>query len=198
MKILKLLILFLSLSFSGCIDLFGPDGPDQKYLFDVYYVNNAWGFVLNGIYIDKSGDVYSYSISQEDHISDDTLRVIQNQREVIKEGYLDLRYSFKRKFVKNIDPVLVRKKLADLYRIPLKAMSDTLGTGADMGAYIYTGYRFNGQDKTYERVDLKVTGDISYSNTSQTALDLVKWLDSELHSGGTGKTKVPGYTFRGK
>lgn len=189
MKTLNLIILLLSLTFPGCIDLFGPNQPDQKYLFDVYHVNNAWGFALKGMYIDNCGDIYSYSISPNDHVSQDSIKLLQRQGAILKESDLILKYSFKKEFVKNIDPSLVRKRLADLYRVPLNAMSDTLGTGADMGSYIHCGYRYNGQDKTYERVDLKVTGDISYYNTSDMAKGLVIWLDSQLGGGEVKKAK---------
>lgn len=182
MKTIKVLSIILCLLFSGCYDLFGPVQSDQKYLFDVYYVNNAWGFVLSGLYIDKRGDVYSYSISPGDHVSPDSVRMLQRHGLILKEHDLDLKYSFNRKFIKNIDISLVSQKLAELYRVPLNAYSDTLGTGADMGAFVHSGYLFDDQNKTYGEVELKVTGDFSYHNTSRIASALVSWLDFQLSS----------------
>lgn len=38
---------------------------EQEYLFDVYFINVASGYVLAGTYIDRSGDVVSYDHSFE-------------------------------------------------------------------------------------------------------------------------------------
>jgi hypothetical protein len=40
------------------------DIPDaQDYLFEVEYVNYAWGFAWQGFHVDRNGDVWSYRLS---------------------------------------------------------------------------------------------------------------------------------------
>jgi hypothetical protein len=163
--------------FSGC-EIFESNPPEQKYIFDVYYVNYAWGFTMRGIYIDNNGDMFSYQVSPTDTVSRDSLRMLHRYGMNIKEHDLDMKFSFNKKFIKNIGPTVVIKKLGDLYNVPLNAYSDTLGTGADMGAYVYSGYIFDIKSNTYREVELKVSGDVSYYNTSNNATELVSWLSS--------------------
>ncbi|MGE5411618.1 MAG: hypothetical protein ACM3MI_11725 [Clostridiales bacterium] len=177
MNTLRLMILFLCFVLSGC-EVFESNPPEQKYLFDVYYVNYAWGFTLRGIYIDKNGDMFSYQVSPTDTVSRDSLRIFHRYGLNIKERDLDIKFSFNKKFVKNIGPAIAVKKLGDLYNVPLNAYSDTLATGADMGAYLYSGYIYDVKSNTYREVELKVSGDVSYYNTSTNATRLVDWLSS--------------------
>lgn len=178
MKTIRVIIIIFCMAIAGC-DIFLPEEPDQKYLFDVYYVNYAWGFTLNGIYVDIKGDVYSYEASFRD-ISPDSIKVFTRRGKAINEKDLEQKFSFHKKFIKNIDASRVRKKYVDIYRVPVNANSDTTNTGADMGAFVHSCYRYNNKINTYEEVVLKVTGDQSYYNTSKAAADLLEWLDSEV------------------
>ena len=38
----------------------------QIYLFEIEYVNHAWGYVHNGLYIDNKGNVFSYKYDFQD------------------------------------------------------------------------------------------------------------------------------------
>lgn len=177
MNTLRLMILSLCLVLLGC-DIFESDPPEQKYIFDVYYVNYAWGFTMRGIYIDNNGDMFSYQVSPTDTVSRDSLRMFHRYGLNIKERDLDMKFSFNKNIIKNIGSTIAIKKLGDLYNVPLNAYSDTLGTGADMGAYVYSGYIFDIKSNTYREVELKVSGDVSYYNTSNNATELVSWLSS--------------------
>ena len=41
------------------------DSIEQSYLFEIEYVNHAWGLAWNGLVIDRSGDIYAYDHSHE-------------------------------------------------------------------------------------------------------------------------------------
>jgi cephalosporin-C deacetylase-like acetyl esterase len=149
-----------------------PDPPQDRrqgrVLFDCYTINFAWGFHLEGFFIDSDGGVHTYDHSNE-----------------VWHGPPDGKPSEKDLAEKHrgAEPVLKipQKILAE--KIPLIAEAaggevTRESAARDMGQNVFEGYLWNAGSGRYEPVLLESTGDWNEINTSKSARDLVKWLES--------------------
>ena len=57
-------------------------------------------------------------------------------------------------------------------------MSDTNGTGADMGLVTYSCYTFEGGQGLLRKTELRADGILEYHNTSPNAIALADWMAS--------------------
>ncbi len=161
----------------GCDGTLAPDGgrvavTDQHYLFDVYYVNFAWGYRLQGAYIDNRGNVVTYDHSAAVWSPEDP--------EHPTEAELAEKYSANADTVAVVAPLTLRYQAFLIGGAGAGPLSDPVQTGFDMGAWTKVAYRYDAAAERYERVLLDTAGDVTQTNLSPEASRLIRWLATTL------------------
>ena len=144
--------------------------PEQRFLFDVFYINYAWGYTLKGFYIDKNGDVYVY-----DHGNQPWSPADKNSQVLTKEDLLE-----KYKNAKQAASVtkVELNKYAAMISVVEKGAIERSQQGFDMGSQTYLAYNYDVKTNTYKPILLTSEGDWLEKNTEPAAQVLVNWLKS--------------------
>ncbi len=167
----RMIIICILVLCQGCLTVpkaVGEDPIRQKFLFEITYVNHAWGFQLRGIYIDNQGRVYKYDHSHE---------VWQpSNPELYTEEELFRKFESNKEFVKTVD----KQVLFEMYNLINAAnegmLSKPVSNCADAGFTAYLAYLFDRKAHTYKPILLYQTGDWAQKNLSQSAKVLYEWL----------------------
>jgi len=145
-----------------------PNG--SSIIFEVEYVNYAWGINYQGVMIDKDGKEYSYNPAK------DSTPYLYHSDGLYTERELQSKYGHAKTYIKTIhsDSLNWSHNLAN--QVTTSAYSDTTQEGADMGELTYSVYLFRPQVNQYQQIILKVEGDYAFYNKSQRAITLAAWL----------------------
>ncbi len=142
----------------------------QKYLFEVEYVNFAWGYTHYGFFIDSSGNVFEYRYSSND------TPWAGIKRKSVSEQQLEQKFSHNMQWRYRLEKEKVYAH-SKLIPFTLNAQySDTTYPLVDAGQKSYLCYYQNAQNGDYQIIKLAVNGDMSYNNQSTAAQILVQWL----------------------
>jgi len=143
---------------------------NQTYLFEVYYINFAWGYQHRGIVIDRDGNVFRYFYDKDDepwHARD----YIE-----IKEDDLTRKYDHNKELIATVE----RPDLMENYRLISAAatgeLSERKHAACDMGSFVYNAFSYNAATKRYTPILLKLLGDYEQKNLSDEAAQLCDWL----------------------
>jgi hypothetical protein len=142
--------------------LYQIDGiPSQEYLFEISYLNFAWGYLHLGLVIDRNGDIWSYDVSDLDPRFEDPADGIYTQEQ------LDFKFGHERRYLETIG----EDRLARMYFLIEPAsegeLSDPVNRGHDAGAMSYLGYLYDEETGLYHRVLFYQGGDFEVENTSE-------------------------------
>ena len=172
------LLFLLTLTAIACSDSKSPEivppkiEIEQLYLFDVYYANGAWGYVLTGTYVDNQGNVVSYDHS--------FARWIPENRYSLTIEELSEKYIAPLDTIAHVD----EETLYDMYNLieeaSLGELSEGEQTGFDMGLFLYVCYKYDDDTDRYIQVLLSKTGDYTQTNLSDAAIELTDWLNAVL------------------
>jgi hypothetical protein len=143
---------------------------EQQFLFDVFYVNYAWGYTLKGFYIDKSGGVYVY-----DHSNKPWSPADKNHKVLTQEDLLAKYRNAKQVTSVNQDEL---RKHAAMINVVANGAIERSQKGFDMGSQTYLAYNYDVQTNTYKPILLAGEGDWLEKNTEPDAQLLVNWLKS--------------------
>jgi hypothetical protein len=157
-----------------------PNLPaDQAILFEVEYVNHAWGYKCSGWYIDREGQVYSYSYEH----GDDPWQP-QDHKAITEQELLE-KYSHGAEFLGNVDSIEFATVKGLILASAVGSMSDTTQRCADFGTVRYLAYVREDSTLTYHPVLLYQHGDMALRNLSTQARTLFDWLREQ--SGDSGE-----------
>jgi len=158
------------------------DRPQVKVLFDCYGINYAWGFYLEGFYIDSDGGVYTYDHSDEAwHGPPDGKPSQEDLAEKHRGAELVLK----------IPPKILAQKLPLIAKAAGGEVTRE-SAARDMGQNVFEGYLWDPEAARHEPVLLRSVGDWNETNTSQAAHELVKWLETvAAQAEQAGKQKKP-------
>ncbi|MCP4568493.1 MAG: hypothetical protein GY841_13025 [FCB group bacterium] len=140
----------------------------QKVYFEVMYENYAWGYALNGIYIDSYGLVYSYSW---EYGTDPWER-----GDTLTEEVLFTKYDRNSAVIGFLDPEFLEEKIAKIEGAEAGELSPPAFGCADFGINSYLAYTFDDATGIYNPVLLYQAGDVARKNGSPEALELFEWL----------------------
>ncbi len=143
-----------------------------KILFEIRYVNFAWGIQRSLIYIDHKGGIYKYVFTQGDNLFTESGRNIYTEQE------LEDKYNHNRKLIGSISPEILAEKVKLIEPASKGKYSESVSRGADQGATTIACYIYDEATKHYREVVLNTKGDVNYENLSNSAKDLVVWLES--------------------
>ncbi len=146
------------------------DSSTQTYLFEVEYINFAWGYQHGGFYIDKTGNVfrYKYGLNDDpwkpasyDHFSGDELAE---------------KYRHSKTLCDKIDHNTLQKQRRLIFSAAEGSYSDSTNVGNDGGGLSYIGYIYESESDSYRPIILELKGDWEYKNESEAAKSMVTWL----------------------
>ena len=148
----------------------GVSPSDQipgQVVFEIEYVNFAWGYAYEGKAVSEDRNLYSYNPGAEG------VDVLNHPDEQYTASDLTSKYRRRKAVVRAVsaDTLIYMKQLVTAVRIDDN--SDTTSVGADMGAVVYSAYRFRADVSKYQRVILQVEGDWTFHNRSEAAVALV-------------------------
>jgi hypothetical protein len=174
-----LVFVALSLSLAACSETpFEARAPaGQLILFEVEHVNFAWGLAWRGIYVDRSGNVFSYDHSHEPWSL--------TAQETFTEDELLGKYSFNRELVATLDSTVVLERATLITHASLGSLSELEYPCADAGGTRYTAFTYDEATGLYREVLLRVEGDLYRENESRSARLLYQWLE-EVTEGELG------------
>jgi hypothetical protein len=170
----SIFIIFSLLSLEACKDngVTPIPQPTYRFVFEIEYINYAWGYAHNGIYIDSTGTLHRYSYEGSSDIwhADSTGFYTREQ--------LLSKYKHQDTVIMTINQDTVMKYFAMIDAAALGSYSDTSVVGADMGEFSYIAYKYNPVTKKYQQIVLREDGDWSFYNQSPSAMKIAAWLNS--------------------
>jgi hypothetical protein len=153
-----------------------PD--DQDFLFEVEYVNYAWGFVWRGFHVDRNGDVRSYTLeSSWPHVGANTF----SKAELLEK------YDVGPARIGTIDLDKLRRMVATIPAAAAGALGDPVQRCADAGTVSFVAWTFDAGTARYSPTVLRMEGDIARENRATEAYELYAWL----------QTLAPGFGIAG-
>jgi hypothetical protein len=140
----------------------------QEILFQVDYVNYAWGFQHNGFMIDNEGKVLTYRNPQNWNFPDKDFSISDNQvRENI--GNCDIS-------VKKIPAVELKKYAGYIKNIASSKVTAMKNVAADAGSMEFICYQFQENTGTYKGYIIKKEGDFTCENLNFFSKRVTTWL----------------------
>jgi hypothetical protein len=140
----------------------------QEVLFQIDYINYAWGYDHHGLLIDSSGNVRTYRLPNNWHFED-------------ADGTISA--SDMHENLQQIDTVSFKidkdSLIANFRKLPYAAMgaiTEPKMVMVDAGSTQYSGYIYNANLKQYKQILLKQEGDVLIENKSSEANEIYNWL----------------------
>jgi hypothetical protein len=143
---------------------------DQAILFEVSYVNFAWGHQCSGWYVNAAGQRYSYSYAD----GEDPWQP-ENPEAITEQELLD-KFSHGARLLGTVDSSEVAASKDLILASAVGSMSDTVSMCADFGTGRYLAYVRDDSTLTYRPVLLYQHGDWAARNLSTDARTLFSWL----------------------
>jgi hypothetical protein len=171
LSIIKIFIICFLILCQGCLTTPEADSRTpikQKFLFEVTYVNHAWGFQLRGIYIDKPGQVYKYDHSHE--VWRPSNPNFYTEEELLRK------FESNKEFVKAVDSQTLLKMYNLIRTAKQGTFSEPVQRCNDAGTTAYIAYLFDSKANTYKPLLLYQVGDWARKNLSESAKVLYEWL----------------------
>lgn len=175
------LLCLLALSAITCSDSKSPEiSPpkveiEQLYLFDVYYQNAAWGYMLSGTYVDNQGNVVSYDHSFERWTPDCYRPPCSFTLEELNEKYIAPSDT-----IAHVEEDTLFDMFSFIEEASYGELSKPERTGFDMGQFSHVCYRYDDVTERYTEILLSTTGDITQTNLSDVAIELRDWINTVL------------------
>ena len=141
---------------------------DQLVLFQVDYINHAWGFQHSGFFVDSTGIVKSYDLPASWNYPDPDGLIAESEL----HDNLD-------KAIKDecsVDKVEIFRYLNMLDKAQSGTITDPVNVAADAGVTSYLGYIYDPARNRYKQILLRQNGDFEVTNTSKEASKIYEWL----------------------
>lgn len=165
---LLLALLFFSCKESNVNDQ--PQNSSSSIIFEVEYLNHAWGISYHGIMIDNEGKEYSYNPAK------DTIPYLYHADGLYTEQELQAKYGHVKTYIKTIPSDTLNWSHSLANQVTTTDYSDTINVAVDGGISTYSFYIFRPEINKYQQIVLKLEGDYEFYNKSQSAVTLAAWL----------------------
>ncbi len=166
----RLAFALLVTSAASCSTFADPPLPaDQRFLFEVEYVNYAWGFSWHGTVIDRTGVVARYDLGDGEPWP-------HSDKETVTEAQLLQKYNRGREVVGQVD----RGDLLDAFGLVGTAargeLEGPLDRCRDAGGLSFRAFQYDPVTESYHPVLLRTEGDFAWRNRAAAATTLYRWL----------------------
>jgi hypothetical protein len=146
----------------------------QDILFQVDYLNYSLGFEHRGLYIDKTGEVFSYNNPEDWNFTDDDMTISGEQ----------MRNNIKKCKVSpnpvNSDEMM--RHTAHIRNISSSKVTAQKNVAADAGTLLFICYTYSEKSDTYKGTIVKMEGNFTSENLNFYSKKLVAWLRSVSES----------------
>jgi len=163
----NLTILFVLLIFAGC-EIINDLHPTA--LFEIQYINYAWGYQHSGSIINASGDVREFDLPSAWNYPDNTGYISKADMEENLAQLGEIKCT-----VNKGDFGYYSDKLANAQKGKLTTPEHQM---CDFGSLSYSGYIYEPGKNRYKYVLIRQTGDFYVENKSRDASDIYDWLTS--------------------
>jgi len=160
-------ILFTSFLFAACRKNIVINAK-QAILFQVDYINYAWGYQHSGFIIDNEGKVLTYKNPQEWIFPDKDFKLTGNQ---VHDNIEKCLFSGK-----IIPPDELIKYARYIKNISSSKVTATKNVAADAGSLEYICYQFSEISDTYKGSLIKMEGDFTCENLNFYSKKVSTWL----------------------
>ena len=165
----KIFYLICIVTFLGsCDQREVPVPAEQEILFEVYYINHAWGKQHSGFLIDKDGNIKTYKDPADWNFAsaDKEISVDQIAKNLSKTVLASTKISQEE----------LNEYASRIYTIDQKKLSKPVSVGADMGERVFVTYNYNSVKQTYKQVLISKSGDWESENKDKSAQEIKNWL----------------------
>jgi len=167
-KVLIIFSIFLVISFSeSCKENFLVS-HEQEILFQMDYVNYAWGYQHYGFMIDNQGRILTYDNPEKWNFPDDNFILTEKQ---IVENISMCRVSGEK-----ITAEELKRFSSYIDKIASSKLTASRNTGADAGTFQYICYRFSENSMMYKGFIMKTEGDFTAENLNFYSKKVVSWM----------------------
>jgi hypothetical protein len=142
----------------------------QMILFQVEYINYAWGYLHIGFIIDSEGNVLTYKNPLDWNFPDNDFIITQNQ---VKDNISKCTNSGEK-----ISKVELQKYANYIKNISSSKVTALKNVAADAGSLQYTCYQFFENSGTYKSYLIKMEGDFTCENLNFFSKKVSIWLKS--------------------
>jgi hypothetical protein len=164
----KIFFLFFTFLFiSGCKKN-NVISEKQVILFQIEYINYAWGYQHNGIIIDNEGNVLIYKNPQNWNFPDKDFNLTESQ---VRENLRNCEYSSKR--IPNDE---LQKYANHIKNISSSKVTALKNVAADAGCLEYICYQFSEKTGNYKGYLIKKEGDFTCENLNFFSKRVSAWL----------------------
>ena len=152
-----------------------PIRIDQK-LFEVEYINYAWGYSHMGIHIDDTGKLYSYRYEHNIKYEDQWK---SNQEGVYSEQKLHEKFEHDKQLVNTINEAELIQMISLISGAIEGNLSKPESKMTDFGIWRYKSYSYDNIAREYTEIILKEDGDWFGENESWQAKAIAAWLEAQ-------------------
>lgn len=145
--------------------------PSQNYLFEVEYINHAWGYQHSGIVIEQNGEMFRYSWGTSSPYWTPTPNELYSLIE------LETKFNHNRQLIRILPKDTIAAMVGLNSTATVGSYSDTVAVGADAGAVLFSIYQFDSSTQRYQRIPLRLTGDYTFERKSDAATVIANWLE---------------------
>ena len=139
----------------------------QKILFINYYVNAAYDFTFEEVYINNQGNAYAFDLSDSDYNNPSSEISLPDYLAAMDDNEL----------IGTVDKDVLLKYYNMLLKVNENAKKKTKPGACDMGTQAWKGVLGN-DDKTMRTVLIYSTGDDEVYSTDKYAKKIAKWLNN--------------------
>jgi hypothetical protein len=141
---------------------------NQALLFQVDYLNYAWGYQHSGFFIDNKGNVLTYKNPQEWNFPDKNFNLSESQ---VHENFVKCSNS----------GIKIPAEELNKFSLHIKNISSSKVTAlknvaADAGSLEYICYQFSEESGMYKGSLIKMEGDFTCENLNFYSKKVVEWL----------------------
>lgn len=140
----------------------------QAILFQVDYINYAWGYQHTGFIIDNSGNILTYKNPQDWNFPDKDLNISESQVLANIECCT--------KTDKRVSSEELKKYAGYIKNISSSKITAMKNVAADAGSIEYICYQFSGNSGTYKGTLIKMEGDFTCENLNFFSKKVAAWL----------------------
>lgn len=162
----------------------------QRIVFEADYVNWAWGYACNGVYLTADGALHSYDCSASKPVGSAPRR-----QPGMTEAELLATYG-KDTIIGNVPAAQLAEKFALVARAERGALT-TESMCADAGVRMFRAFRFDPATKGYVPITLGADGDLAMRNTDPAGESLADWLASLAGTGHDSCSPTKGVACAG-
>jgi len=142
----------------------------QAMLFQVDYVNYAWGYQHTGVIIDNEGIILTYKNPENWNFPDNDLKITQSQ---VKTNILSCNNTGKK-----IPAEELKKYAGYIKNISLSKVTAPKNVAADAGSTQFLCYQYSDSSGIYKGSLIKMEGDFTCENLNFFSKKVSAWLKS--------------------